>query len=83
MNLLIDGPNTFEAAAKLPPKAWLLLVLSALVCTSVGYSLWFIVIRDCPVNVAALTVFTQAVFGVAIAAVWGRSCTRDRRSDAW
>jgi len=32
--------------------------------------LWFIIIRDCPINVAALTIFSQAVFGVIIAAVW-------------
>jgi drug/metabolite transporter (DMT)-like permease len=42
----------------------------AVICTAIGYSLWFIVIRDCPINVAALTIFSQAVFGVMIAAVW-------------
>jgi drug/metabolite transporter (DMT)-like permease len=36
----------------------------------VGYSLWFIVIRECPVNVAALTIFAQSIFGVALAALW-------------
>jgi drug/metabolite transporter (DMT)-like permease len=28
------------------------------------------VIKECPINVAALTVFAQSVFGVALAAVW-------------
>jgi drug/metabolite transporter (DMT)-like permease len=28
------------------------------------------VIRDCPVNVAALTVFAQSLFGVALASLW-------------
>jgi drug/metabolite transporter (DMT)-like permease len=28
------------------------------------------IIRECPVNVAALTVFAQSVFGVALASVW-------------
>jgi drug/metabolite transporter (DMT)-like permease len=42
----------------------------AVVCTAVGYSVWFIVIRECPVNVAALTIFAQSVFGVAVAALW-------------
>jgi drug/metabolite transporter (DMT)-like permease len=42
----------------------------AVICTAIGYSLWFIIIRDCPVNVAALTIFAQAVFGVIIAALW-------------
>jgi drug/metabolite transporter (DMT)-like permease len=47
-----------------------LLGLLAVVCTVMGYSFWFVVTRECPVNVAALTVFTQAVFGAAIAALW-------------
>jgi drug/metabolite transporter (DMT)-like permease len=69
-NLLIDGPATLHAAKTLPPRAWGLLLALAVVCTAIGYSVWFIVIRDCPVNVAALTIFAQSVFGVAIAAVW-------------
>jgi drug/metabolite transporter (DMT)-like permease len=72
VNLLIDGPETLAAARMLPPKAWLLLLMLAVICTSVGYSLWFIVIRDCPVNVAALTIFAQSVFGVLFAALWLR-----------
>jgi len=69
-NLLIDGPATFQAARVLPLRAWVLLGLLAVVCTVVGYTIWFVVIRECPVNVAALTVFSQAVFGVMIAVVW-------------
>jgi drug/metabolite transporter (DMT)-like permease len=71
-NLLIDGSNTLAAAKALPPNAWVLLLMLAVVCTSIAYSVWFIVIRECPVNVAALTVFAQSVFGVAIAALWLR-----------
>jgi drug/metabolite transporter (DMT)-like permease len=69
-NLLIDGPETVAAARNLPGKAWFLLFGMAVICTAIGYSLWFMVIRECPVNVAALTVFAQSVFGVALAAVW-------------
>ena len=69
-NLLIDGPATLMAARTLPPQAWYLLLALAVVCTAIGYTLWFVVIRDCPVNVAALTIFAQSVFGVAIAALW-------------
>lgn len=69
-NLLIDGRDTFAKAQILTPYAWLLVVTMALVCTAIGYSFWFVVIRDCPINVAALTIFSQAVFGVIIAAVW-------------
>jgi len=70
VNLLIDGPATLVAARMLSPKAWVLLLALAVICTAVGYSLWFIVIRDCPVNLAALTIFAQSVFGAAIAALW-------------
>ncbi|MGO9204503.1 MAG: DMT family transporter [Limisphaerales bacterium] len=72
VNLLIDGPETLAAARTLPPQAWLLLLILAVLCTAVGYSVWFVVIRDCPVNVAALTIFTQSVFGVLFAALWLR-----------
>ena len=69
-NLLIDGQVTLRAARTLPAQAWFLLLALAVVCTAIGYSVWFIVIRECPVNVAALTIFVQSVFGVAIAALW-------------
>jgi len=70
VNLLIDGPATLRTAQTLPPRAWYLLLALAVVCTAIGYTLWFVVIRECPVNLAALTIFAQSVFGVAIAAVW-------------
>ena len=69
-NLIIDGPQTLVVARDLPLKAWLLLLYLALVCTSVGYTVWFVVIRECPVNLAGLTVFAQAIFGTAVAAWW-------------
>ena len=72
VNLLIDGAATFTAAKTLPPQAWGLLLGLAIVCTAIGYTVWFVVIRECPVNVAALTIFAQSVFGVAIAALWLR-----------
>jgi drug/metabolite transporter (DMT)-like permease len=70
LNLLWDGPQTFRAAKTLPWESWAILLALALICTVVGYTLWLVVLRDCPVNVAALTVFAQAVFGVVIAALW-------------
>jgi drug/metabolite transporter (DMT)-like permease len=70
VNLLIDGPATMEMAKRLPLNAWVLLIGLAFICTSVGYSIWFVVIRECPVNLAALTIFSQSVFGVIIAALW-------------
>lgn len=70
VNLLIDGRMTLRAAMTLTPQAWVLLLALAVICTAIGYTVWFIVIRECPVNVAALTIFAQSVFGVAIAALW-------------
>jgi drug/metabolite transporter (DMT)-like permease len=69
-NLAIDGGQTIRAASVLSNSNWVLLILLAVVCTALGYSLWFIIIRECPVNVAALTVFAQSVFGVALAGLW-------------
>jgi drug/metabolite transporter (DMT)-like permease len=69
-NLLVDGLSTWAAAKSLSPTAWLLLLVLAIICTAIGYSLWFMIIRECPVNVAALTVFTQSVFGVGLAGIW-------------
>jgi len=69
-NLLIDGRTTLHAATTLPPKAWLLLVGLSVICTAIGYTVWFVVIRECPINVAALTIFAQSIFGAALAALW-------------
>ena len=69
-NLLIDGRATVAAASTLTAEGWLLITGLATICTAIGYTIWFVVIRECPVNVAALTVFTQSVFGVGLAAVW-------------
>ena len=69
-NLLIDGPRTMAAARQLPAASWLLITYLALVCTVVGYGLWYVVIKEAPVNVAALTIFVQPVAGVPMAALW-------------
>jgi len=69
-NLLIDGPETVAAAKVLNLKAWALLAMLGIVCTAIGYTVWFMVIRDCPISVAVLTIFAQSIFGVALAAFW-------------
>ncbi len=69
-NLALDGRATLSVATELSGQAWVLLLGLALICTVVGYTVWFLAIRDCPVNVAALTVFTQAIYGVGFAALW-------------
>lgn len=69
VNLVLNGASAARAVPALPFWAWLVLLYLALLCTLLGYSLWFLVIRDAPVSAAALTVFTQPVFGVAIAMI--------------
>ena len=70
VNLLIDGAGTVAVAKTLSLRGWILLAALGVICTSVGYTIWFIVIRECPISVAALTIFAQSVFGVGIAAFW-------------
>jgi drug/metabolite transporter (DMT)-like permease len=69
-NFVVDGPTTLSAARTLTAGNWVLIFLMAVICTVIGYCAWFVIIRHCPINVAALTIFTQAVFGVIIAAIW-------------
>jgi drug/metabolite transporter (DMT)-like permease len=70
VNLLIDGSSTFAAARAMSLTSWCIMAGMGIIATAVGYAVWFVVIRECPVNVAALTIFSQTLFGVIIAAVW-------------
>jgi drug/metabolite transporter (DMT)-like permease len=70
VNLFVDGSSTIQAAAAMPGEAWLLLAFLSLICTLAGYSLWFAVIKEVEVNVAALTIFIQPVVGAAVAVAW-------------
>jgi drug/metabolite transporter (DMT)-like permease len=70
VNFLIDGASTMRAAAALSIQSWLIVAYLSLVCTLVGYLLWFVIISDAPINVAALTIFVQPIVGVAIAMAW-------------
>ncbi|MCS7089199.1 MAG: DMT family transporter [Verrucomicrobiota bacterium] len=67
-NWVWDGTSAWVAAQGLPPKGWSVVLYLSVLCTVVGYVAWFVVIRDAPVNVAAMTVFLQPVLGVLIAA---------------
>lgn len=69
-NLLLDGRQTLMAASHLSAGSWTLLLVAALVGTSFGYGFWLHVIRESEVNLAALTIFAQPVFGVLIARLW-------------
>ncbi len=70
LNLLIDGRTTFSMVGRISLQVWLLLLALALICTVIGYTVWFMAIRESPVNVVALTVFTQSIYGVGLATWW-------------
>lgn len=69
LNLLIDGPRTLANVHVLTLTDWSWLAFLTLICTLVGYILWYVVIRDCDVNLAALTILVQPALGV-LAASW-------------
>jgi drug/metabolite transporter (DMT)-like permease len=68
-NLLFDGPSTVVNLRLLTPHAWWIVAYLVVVCTLIGYSLWFIVIRETDVSRAALTILVQPLFGIVIAAL--------------
>jgi drug/metabolite transporter (DMT)-like permease len=67
VNSSVNGPDTLRAAAAMPLSAWLLMAYLVVICTVVGYMVWFVVIRETEVNVTVLTVFLQPVVGLGIA----------------
>lgn len=69
-NLAIDGPTTFAAAAKMPASAWAWVAYLSILCTSLGYGLWLLVIRETDVNLTAMTILVQPVAGVPVAVLW-------------
>jgi drug/metabolite transporter (DMT)-like permease len=66
-NLIVDGPNTWEQALRMPAASWLLIGYLTVICTLIGYSLWYLVIRETDVSLAAMTILVQPIFGVFIA----------------
>ena len=69
-NLIWEGQATWNAVRSLSLTAWLWFAYLAVICTMIGYTLWFAVIRRTDVNVAAMTIFVQPVVGVPIAWLW-------------
>lgn len=68
-NLLMDGPNTWNQCAELTMTAWLIVGYLTVICTLVGYSIWYVVIRETDVSLAAMTILIQPAVGVLIAAI--------------
>ncbi|MCZ7585998.1 MAG: DMT family transporter [Deltaproteobacteria bacterium] len=61
----------WPAAGALGVSDWLLLsVYLALLCTIVGYTFWFVALKDDAAARVAITIFSQPVIGVLIAWIW-------------
>ncbi len=67
VNLAWDGPATFTAALGLPAAAWWHIAYLVIICTLVGYAVWYVVIRETDVSLAILTILIQPLAGVPIA----------------
>lgn len=65
-NVAISGVHV----PAIPVQAWLVLAYLAIVCSVVGYALWYFAIKRAPVNLVGFTVFVQPVAGLALAAIW-------------
>lgn len=76
VNLVLDGPATLAVVVHLPAKIWAMIAYLTLICTVLGYSLWFVVIREAEVNVAALTVFLQPVISLLFSVCWLKESLR-------
>ncbi|HEX3800329.1 MAG TPA: DMT family transporter [Verrucomicrobiae bacterium] len=70
VNLVFDGAATLAAVRVMPLRLWWMVLYLAVICTAVGYAIWFVVIKETDVNIVALTVFAQPVAGVLIAWLW-------------
>jgi drug/metabolite transporter (DMT)-like permease len=66
-NVFFDGAQTMRAASALRWGDWAMLAYMAIVCTVIGYAMWFVIIRTVPVNVVSLTIFVQPIAGVPVA----------------
>lgn len=64
VNLGLDGIPVARALPLLQPVHWLALAYLVVLCTVLGYVLWFYAVREMPVNLVALTVFMQPPAGV-------------------
>jgi drug/metabolite transporter (DMT)-like permease len=69
LNLALEWRHVFSAVQVMPLSAWLLVLYLGILCTLIGYGIWFVVIRETDVNVTALTIFVQPIAGVPIAAL--------------
>jgi drug/metabolite transporter (DMT)-like permease len=67
MNLACNGTSVVRAIPSLTLLHWLAMAYLVIVCTVVGYALWFFAVRETPVNLVAGTVFMQPLAGIVFA----------------
>ena len=65
-NVVISGVNI----PPMPAAAWWSLAYLGVICSAVGYALWYFAIQRAPVNLVSLTVFVQPVAGLLLAWLW-------------
>ena len=69
--LVLTGLGFWGHAGGLTLWDWFLLVFFlAGLCTLVGYTVWYVALRADLASRVAITIFTQPVFGIAIAWLW-------------
>jgi drug/metabolite transporter (DMT)-like permease len=76
VNVAFDAGPTWRTAMALPGEVWVVVIYLSVICTVLGYALWFLVINESEVNVAAMTVFVQPVAGVIIPMIWLKESLR-------
>lgn len=79
--LLPSAAEHGSRMAALSVEAWVSLAFLGIVLTSIGYSLWYVVIRDVPVSVAAMTIYLQPVVATLLAV--GLTGERPHAGHAW
>jgi drug/metabolite transporter (DMT)-like permease len=68
-NLILDGPGTVARLPDLSAANWWTVAFLVLLCTLLGYCVWFVVIRETDISLAAMTILAQPVLGIGIAVV--------------
>jgi drug/metabolite transporter (DMT)-like permease len=68
VNLALNGTSTLAHARTLTAVQWWIVAYLVILCTVIGYCVWYVVIRETDVSLAAMTILAQPVLGIGIAA---------------
>ena len=69
VNLLLSGVGTVTRLGTLSVTNWWTVAYLVIICTVVGYCVWYVVIRETDVSLAAMTILAQPVIGIGVAAI--------------